>query len=152
MAGGHGGKRPGAGRKPGLLWRGTAAVSEASRVQIEVLERDHGADPRGFLAGVMNDSEIDLPTRMNAAATLMPYIYPRLSAQAVVSTRVEATDPGALIQTINNRLARITTNSGFGGDDVRRDSRDSQAKTIDYEADTPSATISAHIYGIKTAQ
>ena len=107
-----GGRREGAGRKPGLRWHGQHAVAEQSRAQVEALSRDHGADPRGFLCAVMNDTAVDLQTRMSAAATLLPFVYPKLSAQAVVSTRVEASEPGALIHAINARLALISTAAG----------------------------------------
>jgi len=145
MAGGHGGRRPGAGRKSGLLWRGSDAVSAQSRAQVAALAREHDADPRGFLASVMNDQKVDLQTRLSAATALMPFCYPKLSAQAVVSTRIEAVEPGALIRTINERLARITEPQQHGGGIVRQIDAETPSSPPKYEGHSAAAHAAAHM-------
>jgi hypothetical protein len=138
---GAGGRREGAGRKPGLLWRGSNAVSEQSRAQVEILQREHDADPRGFLASVMNDPAIDLQTRLSAACALMPFCYPKLSAQAIVSTKVESVDPGVLIRTINERLSRIAS----GGNTIRQTGEEKPGKPGTESPSEASAHTAAHI-------
>lgn len=72
MATGHGGARPGAGRKPGSA---TKLVREiASRAAIT------GLTPLEYMLAVLRDEANDTSTRMDAAKSAAPYIHPRLAA------------------------------------------------------------------------
>ena len=89
----------------------------------------------------MNDQEIDLPTRMSAACALMPFCYPKLSAQAIVSTKVETVEPGSLIRTINERLSKIAN----GGNLVRHEPGNKHGKPAVQSEPEDSAHTAAHI-------
>jgi hypothetical protein len=104
---GRGGKRPGAGRKPGLRAHSFQAVQQASAEAIQVLREENAEDPQRFLAGVMNRKNLPIELRMKAAEILMPFVHPRLSATAVVSQRVGQVKPDQVISLINERLARL---------------------------------------------
>ncbi len=108
MAGRHGGKRVGSGRKPGVLAHNLATLLEAGADTRATL-REAGCDPRAFLARVMNQRNLPIDKRMRAAEILMPFILPKLSASAVVSQRVEGNDPAAIIRAINDRIARVSS-------------------------------------------
>jgi hypothetical protein len=71
----------GRGSTPGER-RGGRAFGTPNKVTAGLRERlaARGADPLDFLAGVVADTSLDLPLRLEAAKSLMPYSYPRLSA------------------------------------------------------------------------
>ena len=95
MAGGHGGKRAGAGRKAGANWgKGSAAyaIRESAREEmVRVVGTE--SDPLRFVIGLVGNPELDLSVRMEAARTALPYLMPRLSAVATATTRIEAKTP-----------------------------------------------------------
>lgn len=66
-----GGKRPGAGRKPGSPNKKTAAVQKAVA--------DAGVTPLDFLLDVMRNKTHDLETRINAAKSAAPYVHAKLA-------------------------------------------------------------------------
>jgi hypothetical protein len=69
---GVGGKRPGAGRKPGIPNRATIAR------QAEVAAS--GQTPLDYMLGVMRDKKADKDRRDRMAAAVAPYVHPKLSA------------------------------------------------------------------------
>ena len=74
------------------------------------MQDNFNADPRAFLAGVMNRKNLPIDRRMRAAEALLPFCYPKLSASAVVSqTLKEGNDPESVIRALNDRIARITS-------------------------------------------
>ena len=68
----HGGKREGAGRKPG-------SVSKLDR-EARVRAQEGGMMPLDFLLGIMRDEDQDARSRLDAAKTAAPYCHARLSA------------------------------------------------------------------------
>jgi hypothetical protein len=67
-----GGKRAGAGRKPGSLTKKTREVAERAAAK--------GITPLEYLLSVMRDESQSLPIRLDAAKASAPYIHPRLNA------------------------------------------------------------------------
>jgi hypothetical protein len=88
---GHGGQRPGAGRKKGALTR---------RVQ-EIIEKAaaDGESPLEFLLKAMRDDTGDFATRLDAAKAAAPYMHPRLAA---VEMEVSGDEENPL--TVRNRI------------------------------------------------
>jgi hypothetical protein len=68
---GRGGRRPGAGRKPGAKSRKTLEIALAATAA--------GLDPVTYLLGVMRDPTVDADRRDRAAAMVLPYCHPRLA-------------------------------------------------------------------------
>lgn len=72
MANGHGGKRPGAGRKKGQVVK----FDEAARKKAA----ETGILPLEFMLNVMRDEEQDFSTRFDAAKAAAPYVHARLAS------------------------------------------------------------------------
>jgi hypothetical protein len=70
---GHGGKREGAGRKPG-------AVSQRSRDIAEAIVSDGGITPLEYLMGIVRDKLADDAKRIDAAKAAAPYVHAKLNA------------------------------------------------------------------------
>jgi hypothetical protein len=71
MAGGHGGYRPGSGRKPGSVTRKTREIADGAAAR--------GVTPLAYLISVMSDPQVDAHRRDQAAIAALPYVHPRLS-------------------------------------------------------------------------
>jgi hypothetical protein len=79
MAGGHGGRRPGAGRKAGGHNKRTLAFhAEVAKSKQTPLE---------YMVAVMHDESADKDRRDRMAASAAPYLHPRLQ---VVDSRIVA--------------------------------------------------------------
>jgi len=108
MAGTHGGRRPGAGRSSGDAWKPKVV---APRVETITRMRSLVAAERDPLNVVINfvlDESLDVPTRLTAAQTCLPYIYPKLS-QATVDSKHTIThvDGALLLEKLNERIERL---------------------------------------------
>lgn len=68
----RGGKREGAGRKPGSP---NATTAEQRRAVLE-----SGLSPLDYMLGVMRDPKADEAKRLEAAKSAAPYVHARLSA------------------------------------------------------------------------
>lgn len=68
----HGGKRPGAGRKPGVPNKVTAER------QAEIAAS--GKTPLDYLLDVMRDENREASERLDAAKAAAPYVHPKLSS------------------------------------------------------------------------
>src|SRR5215469_11337348 len=78
MANGHGGKRQGAGRKPGSASQKTREIAnQAAKV---------GLTPLQYMLGVLRDDTADPDRRNRMAVAAAPYIHARLAA---IETKVE---------------------------------------------------------------
>lgn len=75
MAGNHGGKRAGAGRKPGSTSRQLVDWSNGALLSDPAALRDIG--PLEFLLRIMRDPGATKKTRMEAAKAALPYTAPR---------------------------------------------------------------------------
>jgi hypothetical protein len=107
LAGGHGGKRAGAGCKAGVAHPARALRAEA-RAKLSQLVGS-AADPLEFVCKLACDPAQTVDLRLEAARTALPYLHPRLSAMASVSaTMPKGTDPAQLLETVLGRIARIT--------------------------------------------
>lgn len=73
--GGHGGSRPGAGRKAGSPNKATAAR------QAEVAAT--GITPLDYLLSVMRNEEAEESKRIDAAKAAAPYVHPRLATTEI---------------------------------------------------------------------
>jgi hypothetical protein len=67
----HGGKRPGAGRKPGSCTKKTRAIAEGAAAE--------GIMPLEFMLAVMRDPSVDMNLRADMAKASAPFVHPRLS-------------------------------------------------------------------------
>lgn len=66
-----GGRRPGAGRKPGSANRKTREIADRAASE--------GLLPLEYLLSVMRNSKATMAMRLDAAKAAAPYIHPRLS-------------------------------------------------------------------------
>jgi hypothetical protein len=74
VAGGHGGARPGAGRKRRGQNQKTREIADRAR--------ENGVTPLEFLLSVMRDPTVESHRRESAAQALLPYMHPRMPAAA----------------------------------------------------------------------
>jgi hypothetical protein len=79
-----GGKRPGAGRKPGSRNKRTQAIADGIA--------ETGETPLEFMLRVMRDPAVDFPTRADMAKAAAPYVHARLA-----STELKGDGGGPLI-------------------------------------------------------
>jgi methanogenic corrinoid protein MtbC1 len=68
----RGGRRQGAGRKPGSLSKKTREIAEKAS--------EEGITPLEYMLGVMRDATADTALRFEAAKAAAPYIHPRLAS------------------------------------------------------------------------
>lgn len=108
MAGGHGGKREGSGRKAGAAWRPEARALRAEAREKLAAIVGSSRDPLEFVCALATDPEQDVALRLSAASIALPYLHPRLSAMASVTAKVpDGADPQAVLDTVLNRIARL---------------------------------------------
>lgn len=82
---GHGGRRVGAGRKPGSATKKTREIAEAAL--------ESGQSPLEYLLSIMRDPRADEDKRIDCAKAAAPYIHPRLSSvEANVKASVSVGD------------------------------------------------------------
>lgn len=106
MAGGQGGKRAGAGRKPGIP-NGTRALRREARQKLAQLVGS-SADPLQFVCETACNPDLDVELRLHAASVALPYLHPRLSAMATVSSKApEGSEAAAVLETVLGRIARL---------------------------------------------
>lgn len=79
----QGGRRPGAGRKPGSRDKFSAEMLKEAA--------ETGELPLEYLLGVMRDESNPIELRVNAAKVAAPYVHPKLSAITVDMTMAEMT-------------------------------------------------------------
>lgn len=82
-----GGAREGAGRKPGVPNKKTAAIAAAVEAS--------GLTPLGYLLRVMRDEDMDPDARRDAAKAAAPYVHAKLSS-VEMSARVSLSHEDAL--------------------------------------------------------
>ena len=90
-----GGKRPGAGRKPGEAWKGAAprppGVRDLAKARVrQVLNSSD--DPLAILCEIASDREVDVQIRVTAASAAAPFMFPRLSASVVAMAPATSRD------------------------------------------------------------
>lgn len=85
---GHGGARPGAGRKPGSATQRTREIAEKAI--------NDGITPLEFMLNRMRDEGAPMADRQAMAISAAPYIHPKLSA---IEAKVDA-DVRARVQRI----------------------------------------------------
>lgn len=68
----RGGKREGAGRKPGSATKRTREIADDAAAE--------GVTPLEYLLSVLRDERMTLESRFEAAKAAAPYVHPRLSA------------------------------------------------------------------------
>jgi hypothetical protein len=108
MANGHGGRRPGAGRPKGSIWK--PAVATLRTAAIEKMQSIVGSDrdPLAVVVEMACDPEEDKQLRLSAASVALPYLYPRLSATQVQATHTTVkVAPTQLLDRIAERVARL---------------------------------------------
>ena len=106
MAGGHGGRRPGAGRPEGARNKRTLLLREALRESGASLN-DGGQAPLEFLIAVMRNEKLDLPIRVDAAKAACPYLHPKLNmvearvgVHQATSREISATELDAILGSV----------------------------------------------------
>jgi len=105
VANGHGGRRVGAG-KPSYRPR----VAEMREQTVQKLNRIVASekDPLSVLIGFVGDENLDVGTRMNAAAIALPYLFPKLSEMRIDSkTTITSVDGNALMERISERIEKL---------------------------------------------
>src|SRR3954451_33374 len=112
MASKRGGRRSGAGRPPGSAWK--PRISEMREKTVQKLNRivSGEKDPLSVLIGFVGDENLDVGTRMNAAAIALPYLFPKLSEMRIDSkTTVTTVDGGALMERIAEKIERMASSA-----------------------------------------
>lgn len=106
-----GGKRAGAGRKPGEAWKGKNPRPKAVRDMASARVREvltTANDPLAVLVEIANDREVDVQVRVQAATAAAPFMFPRLSATVVATAPMSARDDTAhLVDRLMARFQRI---------------------------------------------
>lgn len=69
---GHGGARPGAGRKPGSTTRKTREIADRAASE--------GITPLEYMLNILRDEDANPAVRFEAAKHAAPYIHPKLSS------------------------------------------------------------------------
>jgi len=105
MANGHGGKRRGAGRKPG-----SKAVRRSDIIIREAMER--GETPLQYMLAVMQDQNAPIERRDDMAKAAAPYCHPRLAA--IESKQI--LEPGDTLAALLKEIDGRTTGIASGGD------------------------------------
>jgi hypothetical protein len=77
----HGGKRQGAGRKPGVATKKTREVAERAATE--------GITPLEYILSVMRNPANEPAQRLDAAKAAAPYIHPRLTPVAAEAPKAE---------------------------------------------------------------
>lgn len=105
MAGGHGGRRAGAGRKPG----GGVPARQVLRTEARALLAEivgTARDPLMVAIELAADPSKPDGLRLEAALGAARYLHPTLSAAAVAHMTTRP-DQSAVLQAINERLSRF---------------------------------------------
>jgi len=108
MANGHGGRRLGAGKPSGALYK--PRLTEMREQTVSKLNRIVASekDPLSVLVGFVGDENLDVGTRMNAASIALPYLYPKLSEMRIDSkTTITSVDGNALLERISERIEKL---------------------------------------------
>ncbi len=90
----RGGKREGAGRKPG-------AINKATRKQREAV-KESGLTPLAYLLSVMRDETAEQSYRVDAAHKAAPYVHAKLSSVDVKSSDGSMSPPVTVYQLPDN--------------------------------------------------
>ena len=77
MANGHGGRRPGAGRKRGGINKRPAKSRLVNEAAVAAAET--GISPVEYMLAVMRDPNAEADRRDRMAAAVAPYVHPRLA-------------------------------------------------------------------------
>lgn len=103
-----GGRRAGAGRKAGSGWHPESRTIRAeARAKIVALVGS-SRDPLEFVCNLACDPEQDVELRLSAASIALPYLHPRLSAMATVTSKApDGADPQQVLETVLQRIARL---------------------------------------------
>ena len=104
----RGGKRPGAGRKPGGARAKPPGPVTLARAEVaKVLKA--AKSPMAVLCEIAADDNRDPTLRVQAAAAVCPFLYPRLSAAVVadVSEKVDRPTTQALLSRLSQQFARL---------------------------------------------
>jgi hypothetical protein len=113
MANGHGGRRPGAGRKPGSRDK-INRFTRARELQAEVTEflKTNDAaifegDSLELAVSIYKNENMPLGLRLHALGLALPFERPRLTASATVTKHIDGDDAafGRLFAQIEQRLA-----------------------------------------------
>jgi hypothetical protein len=106
-----GGKRPGAGRKPGAAWKGKNPRPEAVRAMAKKRVQEvltSAKDPLSVLVEIAADEGRDVQLRVQAATAACPFMFPRLSAAVVATAPAAARDDTAnLVERLMQRFNRL---------------------------------------------
>src|SRR4051794_28162631 len=108
MANGHGGRRLGAGKPSGALYK--PRLTEMREQTVSKLNRIVASekDPLSVLIGFVGDENLDVGTRMNAASIVLPYLFPKLSEMRIDSkTTITSVDGNALLERISERIEKL---------------------------------------------
>ena len=108
MANGWGGKRRGAGRKPGS--KNPRGIRQTDAIIREAIER--GETPLHYMLSVMKDESVPVERRDEMAKAAAPYCHPRLAA--VESKTI--LEPGDTLAALLKEIDGRTTGIASGGE------------------------------------
>jgi len=93
----HGGRRKGAGRKPGATTRRTKEIADKAIAE--------GLTPLEYLLSLMRDESLSSDERKDAAKAAAPYVHPRLNAVDHTSTDGSMAEKPTVIQLVAPKIA-----------------------------------------------
>lgn len=102
----RGGRRDGAGRPKGSLWKPATAAFRADAVE-RCAAIVNEQDPLSVVAAMVLDTSLGIGIRLSAANTCLPYLYPKLSSSSVdarvTHMKIDSTD---LVKRLDDMIAR----------------------------------------------
>ena len=111
---GHGGRRPGSGRKKG-------ALNKRSRAKADAIEAS-GLTPLDFMIEVMRNQSNTAEMRLEAAKSAAPYVHPRLHATEISEADDDLPDDQEITyQSHPGRQPRIKQEAGGDLETARGD-------------------------------
>jgi hypothetical protein len=138
MAGGHGGRRSGAGRPAGSGWKPAVAAMRTTAAERLTTIVGGSRDPLELVLNIAADDGQDTQTRLQACAIALPFLYPKLSATQVDARHTTVNvDASALLDRLNEKISRLR---GDTSDliEARADDDDARQADDDPLSDEPS--------------
>jgi hypothetical protein len=108
MADPRGGRRLGAGRRPGSNWKPPVTEMRESAARHLTAVEGTTRDPLQIALNIAADETQDIRIRLGACSIVMPFLYPKLSSAQINATNTNITvDSNALLDRLDERIKRL---------------------------------------------
>ena len=105
-----GGKRAGAGRKPGPAWKGQHPRAPQMKKLANGVVRDVLASDRNpvlRLVEIAYDPSVDVMVQVQAASAACPYLFPRKSLDVTATVALDHPNASAIVDKLLRRFASL---------------------------------------------